>query len=88
MKLRIDKALLQTQPKDKTGEAIAYTHKNWTFGNSQRGAKAIAMRYSIIEAAKASSLAPYAYLRVLFTRLLDCETVDEFEVLLPGNVRI
>jgi hypothetical protein len=46
------------------------------------------MLYSIIETAKANKLEPYAYLRVLFTQLPSCETVDDFEALLPGNVRI
>mgnify|MGYP000662690014 FL=1 len=121
MKLWLDKALQQTLPKGKAGEAIAYAHKNWEkltayvhdgrlnidnnpvenairpfaigrknwmFSNSQQGAKASAMLYSIIETAKANRLEPYAYLRTLFTRLPSCETVDDFEALLPGNVRI
>jgi transposase len=121
IKLWLDKAVQQTLPKGKTGEAIAYTlknwkkltayvedgrlnidnnpvenairpfaigRKNWMFSNSQSGAKASAMLYSIIETAKANKLEPYAYLRTLFTRLPLCETVEDFEGLLPGNVKL
>lgn len=117
----LDKALLQTLPKGKSGEALAYLHKNWgkltlytqdgrlsidnnpvenairpfaigrknwMFSNSQAGAKASAMLYSIIETAKANYVEPYDYLRTLFTRLPSCETVEDFERLLPWNVEV
>jgi len=117
----LDKALENTLPKGKTGEAIAYMHKNWSkltayaqdgrlnidnnpvenairpfaigrknwmFSNSQNGAKASAMFYSMIETTKANGLEPYAYLRTLFTRLPSCETVEDFERLLPWQVEI
>ena len=115
----LDKALEQTLPKGKTGEALAYLHKNWDkltvyitdgrlsidnnpventirpfaigrknwlFSDSQRGAKASAMLYSIIETAKANDLEPYAYLRTVLTRLPRCESVEEIEQLLPENI--
>jgi hypothetical protein len=58
------------------------------FSNSQDGAKASAMLYSVIETAKANELEPYAYLRTLFTRLPSCETVEDFERLLAWRVEI
>lgn len=117
----LDKALQQTLPKGKAGEALAYMNKNWEkltaytqdgrlnidnnpvenairpfaigrknwmFSSSQQGAKASAMLYSLIETAKANDVEPYAYLRTLFTRLPSCETVKDFERLLPGNVQL
>ena len=117
----LDKALLQTLPKGKSGEALSYLHKNWgkltgytqdgrlsidnnpvenairpfaigrknwMFSNSQAGAKASAMLYSIIETAKANHVEPYDYLRTLFMRLPSCETVEDFERLLPWAVEI
>jgi transposase len=102
IKAWLDKALLNTLPKGKTGEALAYTHKNWQklteyisdgrlnidnnpvenairpfaigrknwmFSDSQKGAKASAMLYSIIETAKANNLEPYIYLKTLFSKL-------------------
>lgn len=121
IKAWLDKALLQTLPKGKAGEALAYMHKNWDkltaypqdgrlnidnnpvenairpfaigrknwmFSNSQSGARASAMFYSVIETAKANGLEPYAYLRTLFMRLPRCEKVEDFERLLPWNVEI
>jgi transposase len=114
----LDKSLIHTPPKSKTGVALGYLHKkwskltaytkdgrlnidnnpvenairpfaigrkNWMFSNSQEGAKASAMLYSIIETAKANGLEPYAYLKLLFTKLPSCETVEDVEKLLPWN---
>jgi hypothetical protein len=39
------------------------------FSNSQKGAKASAMRYGIIETAKSNVLIPHAYLQLLFTKM-------------------
>lgn len=43
--------------------------KNWLFSDTQRGAKASALVYSIIESAKANQLNPYMYLVFLLTKL-------------------
>lgn len=43
--------------------------KNWLFSNSQRGARASANLYSLIETAKANGQEPYQYLCWLFERL-------------------
>lgn len=40
--------------------------KNWLFCNTQKGAKASAVAFSIIETAKANGLKPFEYLRFLF----------------------
>jgi len=60
--------------------------KNWLFSTSVRGVKASANLYSLIETAKANGLEPYAYLRYLFTQLPKAESVEDVEVLLPGNI--
>ena len=43
--------------------------KNWLFCDTQRGAKASAIVYSMIESAKANQINPYMYLVFLFTKL-------------------
>ena len=45
--------------------------------------RASANLYSLIETAKANGIEPYAYLRTVFTKLLQATSVDEIEVLLP-----
>lgn len=119
MKTWLDKALLNTLPKGKTGEALAYMHKNWVklteyikdgrlnidnnpvenairpfaigrknwmFSDSQKGAKASAMLYSMIETAKANNIEPYQYLRSVFTKLPQAESIGAIEELLPWNI--
>jgi hypothetical protein len=99
IKIWLDKALINTLPKGKIGEALAYTHKNWVkpteyikdgrlnidnnpienairpfaierknwlFSDSQKGAKASVMLYSMIETTKANNIEPYQYLREVF----------------------
>lgn len=60
--------------------------KGWLFFSSTRGADASANLYSLIETAKANALEPYAYLRLIFTELPKCQTVADFEALLPMNI--
>jgi len=62
--------------------------KNWLFSQSVKGVNASANLYSLIETAKANRLEPYAYLRILFAKLPQAETVEEIERLLPGNIEL
>lgn len=43
--------------------------KNFLFANTQRGAKASAITYSILETAKTNNLNPFAYLKYIFESL-------------------
>ena len=76
---------IDNNPVENAIRPFAIGRKNWMFSNSQNGAKASAMLYSIIETAKANELEPYAYLKLLFTELPGCKTVDDVESLLPWN---
>ena len=79
---------IDNNPVENAIRPFAIGRKNWMFSNSQQGAKASAMMYSIIETAKANKLEPYAYIRTLFTRLPGCESLESFEKLLPWNVEL
>ncbi|MFK7826306.1 MAG: IS66 family transposase [Oligoflexales bacterium] len=57
--------------------------KNWLFSMTPNGADASCSIYSMIETAKASGLEPYSYLNYIIERLPNCETIEEYEVLLP-----
>jgi len=120
LKSWLDKSLVTTLPKGKTGMALSYLaknwnkltlyvederlnidnntvenairpfaigRKNWMFSNSQKGAKASAMLYSIIETAKSNDLNPHAYLQLLFTKIPQVKSIEEYEQLLPWNAR-
>ncbi len=67
---------------------FAIGRKNWMFSDSQKGAEASAMLYSIIETAKENGIEPYEYLRTVFTRLPQAESLEEIEELLPWNIQL
>lgn len=120
LKSWMDKSVVTTLPKGKTGMALSYLaknwkkltvyvederlnidnntvenairpfairRKNWMFSNSQKGAKASAMLYSIIETAKSNDLNPHAYLQLLFTKMPLVKSIEEYEQLLPWNAK-
>lgn len=79
---------IDNNPVENAIRPFAVGRKNWMFSDSQNGAKASAMYYSIIETAKANGLEPYTYLRALFTQLPSCKTVEDYELLLPWNIKL
>ena len=59
--------------------------KNWLFCNSQKGARASSVIYSIIETAKENGLKPFEYLKFLFEAVPNA-TTGQLDALLPwGN---
>jgi transposase len=61
--------------------------KNWLFSDSVGGAQASANLYTLIETAKANGIEPYRYLRQAFQALPAAKTVDDYEALLPWNLK-
>jgi len=61
--------------------------KNWIFSNTENGATASAMFYSIIETAKENRLKPYEYLNFIFETApnIDLYNDEEISRLLPWN---
>ena len=71
---------------------VTVGRKNWLFAQSEKGAKASAIFYSIIETAKASMLKPYEYLKWIFEQI-QIGTAKYPELLpwsgnIPGYVRM
>ena len=64
-----------------------HNRKNWLFSDSVKGVKASANLYSLVETAKANKLEPYQYLREVFTRLPQADTVKHIENLLPWSLK-
>ncbi len=72
---------------------VAVGRKNWLFSNSERGAKALSVLFSVVETAKANALKPYEYLKHIFETMRSGESFEWAEILpwsgnLPGYVRI
>lgn len=63
---------------------FALGRRNWLFIMSDRGAKASANIYSLLITAKANNIEPIAYLTEVIRRLPYCQTVEDFEALLPS----
>lgn len=61
--------------------------KNWLFFGNYKGAKAAAHLFSLIESAKANGLNPFDYLKEIFEKLPHCQTVEDFEALLPFKIQ-
>ena len=61
--------------------------KGWMFSDTVPGARASANLYSLVETAKANGIEPHAYLAHLFERLPFASNVEDFEALLPWNVK-
>ena len=61
--------------------------KNWLFSQSQKGSTSSANLYCLIESAKLNRLEPYAYLKQVFTRLPNAETLEDVDGLLPWNFK-
>ena len=62
---------------------FAVGRKNWLFSGSPRGATGSACLYSLIETAKANSIEPYRYLRLIFTELPKATSDEQIKSLLP-----
>jgi hypothetical protein len=62
--------------------------KNWLFSNTEKGADASAMFYSLIETAKENGLKPYEYLKYIFETAPNLDIAhnpDSVERLFPWN---
>jgi transposase len=66
---------------------FAVGRKGWLFSDTVKGAVASANLYSLVETAKANGIEPHAYLTFVFQRLPHLKTVEEYEALLPWNVK-
>ena len=65
---------------------FALGRKNWLFSTAQAGAKASANLYSLLQTARANGLEPHGYLKLVFERLPNCDSLEDIEALLPWRV--
>jgi len=62
--------------------------KNWLFCQSVGGAKSSCGMYTLIETAKQNGLVPRKYLTALFERAPYASTLEDWEKLLPWNIKL
>ncbi len=78
---------ISNAPAENAVRPFVIGRKGWLFADTPAGAKASAAHYSLIETVKANGLEPFAYYREILSRLPYAETVDDFEKLLPWNIK-
>jgi transposase len=61
---------------------VAVSRKNWLFAGSERGGRAAAVVFSLVETARLNGIEPYAYLRDVLQRI-NGHRQDRLEELLP-----
>ena len=61
--------------------------KNFLFAASQKGADALCMHFSLIQTAKKHGLEPYHYYVRILKEIPLCQTVEDYEKLLPWNLK-
>ena len=58
------------------------------FANSVDGAEALCLHFSLIRTAKRHQLDPYRYYVKVLEAIPYCETVEDYEALLPWNINL
>ena len=72
---------ISNNPAENAIRPFTVGRKNWLFSDTQKGAKASAAVYSLIETAKANGLNTYAYLKFLLERMPDSDWQRHPEVI-------
>jgi hypothetical protein len=76
---------IDNNPAENAIRSFVIGRKNWLFSDNQRGAKASAKFYSLIETAKANDREPYRYLCWLFEKLPTAD-LNDCDALMPWSM--
>ena len=82
-RLEIDNNLVEQDIKP-----LVICRKNVMFSDTVPGIKALTVHMSLIRSALANNLIPYRYYVAILKRIPHCETVDDFDALLPWNIKL
>ena len=80
-RLEIDNNLTEQEIKP-----LVIARKNFLFCSSVEGAKALCMHFGFVRTAKLHGLDPYHYYVMLLKNIPYCNTVQDYEKLLPWNI--
>jgi hypothetical protein len=78
---------IDNNPAENAIRPFVVGRKAWLFSDTQAGAHASALIYSLVETAKANAVEPYLWLRHVLRALPAATTVEHFEALLPCNLK-
>ena len=62
--------------------------KNFLFSDTVYGAEALAQHYSLMVTAKMHNLDPYKYYLTILKRIPHCKTFEDYDQLLPWNIKL
>ena len=77
-----------TNEAERTVRPFTLLRKNSLFYGSGKGAESSCWILTLIETAKIHNLSPEDYLRCVFERTPYCETTEDWQKLLPWNIKI
>lgn len=77
---------IDNNPVENSIRPFVVGRKAWLFSDTQAGAHASAIIYSLVETAKGCGLEPYSWLLHVLNHLPLAKTADAYEKLLPWNV--
>lgn len=80
-RLEIDNNLTEQEIK-----MFVIIRKNFLFCTSVAGAEALCAHFSLLRTAIANGLEPYRYIKAVLDALPFCQTVEDYEALLPWNI--
>lgn len=78
---------IDNNPAENAIRPFVVGRKAWLFSDTQAGARASALIYSLVETAKANGVEPYLWLRNTLHALPTATTVEHFDALLPWNLK-
>ncbi len=82
-RLEIDNNLTEQEIKP-----LVIARKNFMFASSVEGAKALCLHFSLIRTAKKHNLDPYHYYVKILEAIPHCQSVEDYEALLPWNIQL
>ncbi|WP_299589514.1 IS66 family transposase [uncultured Microbulbifer sp.] len=82
-RLEIDNNLTEQEIKP-----FVMARKNFLFASSVNGAKALCLHFSLIRTAKHHGLDPYRYYVEVLKQIPHCQSVEDYEALLPWNIQL
>jgi transposase len=77
---------IDNNPAENSIRPFVMGRKAWLFSDTQAGAHASALIYSLVETAKGCGVEPYCWLVYVLKRLPLAKTADHYEALLPWNI--
>ena len=68
-------------------KVLVMARKNFLFAYSVEGVEALAIYFTMIQSARANNIEPGEYLTSIFKEIPLCKTIEDYDALLPWNIK-